>query len=88
MFWLGLEGRKRIGKLEEEIQELRRLFRELEIEMVGNIDKLSGIAKRMQGRRGGRPPKDGEGAPEEGQAQEGEPASPTGTPSWFSRHIE
>jgi hypothetical protein len=63
MLWLGVLGRRKIAALETAMdeqhkrhQELLQAFRTLEVDMASQVDKLVGIAKRIQGRRGGRPP--------------------------------
>jgi len=73
MLWLGVLGRRKIASLEAAMDEqhkaheqLLQAFRTLEIEMSNQVDRLVGVAKRMQGRRGGRPPgqSNGEAEPE------------------------
>ena len=73
MLWLGIEGRRKIKALEERCSALEdalektlKEFRALDLEMASQIDRLTGLAKRIQGRRGGRPPgqQNGEAEPE------------------------
>jgi hypothetical protein len=78
MLWLGLRGRVKIASLEKRMEELEKAFRDLDLEMAANVDRLTGIAKRIQGRRGGRPP---EGKPE------GEAEPELEVPNGFSRHV-
>jgi len=89
MFWLGVRGRAKIAALDrqlaaqaEEIAGLRTAFRRLEIEMSDNLDKLVGIAKRMQGRKGGRPP-----ALLQDEAPAPEPDTERTEQLPFSRHV-
>jgi hypothetical protein len=79
MLWLGLRGRVKIEALEKRCEELEQGFRALELEMTNAVDRLHGLAKRMQGRRGGRPPN--------GEAKgDAEPDSPETPHGFFSRH--
>lgn len=85
MFWLGLRGRRAIAALQASVEEqdkrheeLLKAFRSLELDMTNQVDRLVGVAKRMQGRRGGRPP----GESPNGEA-EAEPQGSLG----FSRHV-
>jgi hypothetical protein len=85
MLWLGLRGRAAIAKLNDELgvvhkrlDELQKAFESLDLEMTDKVDRLNGIAKRIQGRRGGRPPGDANG-----EAETGEAPSQLG----FSRHV-
>lgn len=89
--WLGLLGRRKIAALEAQVAELEKAlhdlaqdFRTLDVEMTANVDRLTGLAKRMQGRKGGRPP----AQPQPNGAAEGdsEPESAIG-PHGFSRHV-
>lgn len=75
MFWFGLAGRAKIGALEARMDRLEGQMRDLDLEVTDALDKLSGIAKRFTGRKGGRPPKNGE------EDQLGDQAAS------FSRHI-
>lgn len=63
MLWLGLRGRAKIaaleasiGQLQEGLEKLRKDFGTLDVEMTDHLDRLTGIAKRFTGRKGGRPP--------------------------------
>lgn len=85
MLWLGLRGRRAIGTLQSAVeehdkrfQELQKAFTSLEIEMANQVDRLVGVAKRMQGRRGGRPP---------GDAANGETEAQPEAQLGFSRHV-
>jgi hypothetical protein len=42
--------------LELGMKRLEDQFRSLDLEMTDALDKLTGIAKRFSGRKGGRPP--------------------------------
>jgi len=85
MLWLGLRGRKLIGDLKDELRvldqrlnETQKAFNALDLEMTNQVDRLNGIAKRIQGRRGGRPPaeQNGNSESEDAPAQLG-----------FTRHV-
>lgn len=91
MFWLGIQGRKKIadlerslGVMEKRLHEVEQAFGALDLEMTDKVDRLNGIAKRMQGRRagplGGRPPaeKNGDAEAENGPTEH----------TFFSRHVE
>jgi hypothetical protein len=85
MLWLGVQGRKKIAALEElvgilekRLEQLEKAFQTLDLEMTDRVDRLNGIAKRIQGRRGGRPPADGDSNAEE---------APAALPNGFSRHV-
>jgi hypothetical protein len=85
MLWLGVQGRKKIaaleellGILEQRLEQLEKAFQALDLEMTDRVDRLNGIAKRIQGRRGGRPPADGDS-----NAEGPQPEFPNG----FSRHV-
>lgn len=81
MLWLGLRGRVKIAALEERVDKLEEAFRSLDLEMTGHVDRLAGLAKRIQGRRGGRPP--ASNGKEQSDA-DAESELPTGE---FSRHV-
>jgi TolA-binding protein len=88
VLWLGVEGRKKISALEmqlaalqDQFEKLHQDFRTLDLEVTGHVDKLTGIAKRFTGRKGGRPP----AAPEANGDAEGD--SESRPPSGFSRHV-
>lgn len=74
MFWLGLAGRAKIGSLEARMEHLETMVKQFDQETTDAIDRLSGIAKRFTGRKGGRPPKNAEEGAEDGEAP-------------FSRHV-
>jgi len=76
MMWLGLAGRVKIGALEARMEALERQVKQYDSEVTDAIDKLSGIAKRFTGRKGGRPPN-----ASNAEAEETEPAQQ------FSRHV-
>jgi len=78
MLWLGLAGRVKIGALEARMEALERSVKQYDAEVTDAIDKLSGIAKRFTGRKGGRPPREANG-----EAEETESADTKG----FSRHV-
>lgn len=86
--WLGIFGRRKLAALEEllgilekRLDETQKAFNALDLEMTDRVDRLNGIAKRIQGRRGGRPP-----AQENGDAKSED--SPTEEiPLGFSRHV-
>ena len=69
MLWLGLIGRRKIAELEARMEVVERTVREADLELTVALDKLTGIAKRFTGRKGGRPlketPENGEEAPVE-----------------------
>lgn len=86
--WLGLSGRTKIAALEEllailekRLQELEKAFQALDLEMTDRVDRLNGLAKRIQGRKGGRPPN----PPPDGQGDAETPDEPL--PNGFSRHV-
>lgn len=87
--WLGILGRKKISALEaqvaaleEQLGKLAQDFRTLDLEMTANVDRLTGIAKRIQGRQGGRPP-----SKPNGEA-EGDPKDEFAIPNTgFTRHV-
>ena len=91
MLWLGLTGRRKISSLDAEIarldEKLDRLaedFRTLDLEMTSHLDRLNGIAKRITGRKGGRPPSAQPNGHAEGNSEpdDGTAIPPTG----FTRH--
>lgn len=85
MLWLGIRGRRAIAALQASVdeqdkrhEELLKAFRSLELDMTNQVDRLVGVAKRMQGRRGGRPPD---------QPANGEAEPEAQTSLGFSRHV-
>jgi hypothetical protein len=86
MLWLGLRGRKAIADLnarleatEEALHKLQQSFTALDLDMTSQVDRLAGIAKRIQGRRGGRPPGEKNG--------DSEPEAELPLGNGFSRHV-
>jgi len=77
MIWLGVRGRAKISALEERMDKLEQDFRSLDVEMTDQVDRLTGLAKRIQGRKGGRPPN----RPAE------EDVEPEAERPGFSRHV-
>jgi TolA-binding protein len=85
MLWLGLRGRaaiaslnERLALLDQRLDELQKAFDTLDLEMTDKVDRLNGIAKRIQGRRGGRPPSEQNGDAESENAP---------TQLGFTRHV-
>lgn len=72
---------EQLGVVEKRLEELQKAFEALDLEMTDRVDRLNGIAKRMQGRRGGRPP----GTPE--PAPDGDSQAELPLPNGFSRHV-
>jgi TolA-binding protein len=91
MLWLGVLGRRKLAALEERcsaleqaLEECKKGFRALDLEMTDQVDRLTGIAKRIQGRRGGRPPgkEDGDRQSETENGSADQPSLP-----FFNRHV-